>query len=41
MDGNTARISYIYEQQWPELSEQFYKDDIWPSADVSVTLPIA
>eukprot|EP00038_Savillea_parva_P006310 m.162909 g.162909 ORF g.162909 m.162909 type:complete len:517 (+) comp12244_c0_seq1:184-1734(+) len=33
MDGNLQRISYIYEQQWPELSEQFYKDDTWPSAD--------
>ena len=33
MDGNTQRIAYIYEQQWPELSEQFYKDGLWPPAE--------
>jgi hypothetical protein len=26
-------LRYIYEQQWPELSEQFYKDGLWPPAD--------
>mmetsp|Transcript_32903 Transcript_32903/g.86125 ORF Transcript_32903/g.86125 Transcript_32903/m.86125 type:complete len:521 (+) Transcript_32903:167-1729(+) len=28
-----GRVAYIYERQWPEISEQMYKDSLWPSAE--------
>ena len=36
--GNTSEVSQLYDRTWPALSNEFYKAEEWPRAEVLSSL---